>query len=189
MKRLAVYCGSNNGTDPAYREAALALAQAMTQHHLDLVYGGSDIGLMGAISQAILQQQGHVIGVMPQIFFDRGIEAPNLTELIKVRDMSERKAKMINLADGFVVLPGGFGTFEEFYQTISWSQLGLHQKPIAVLNINGFFDSMFGMIDQMIKGGFVPAENRSLVINAKSVAAVFQGFANFKYTQANKYQN
>ncbi|MFC6171121.1 LOG family protein [Loigolactobacillus jiayinensis] len=189
MKNITIFCGSNTGLDPKFQQQALALGQYMAQHQQALIYGGSDIGLMHDVSHSMTAAGGEVIGVIPQIFVDRGQANPHLTQLIQVADMSERKTKLIELADAFIVLPGGFGTFEELWQALSWSQLGLHHKPIAIFNIDGFFDPLVATLQQMIDSGFAPIANRDLLINATTIAEIYQGFANFHYQIANKYLN
>ncbi|MED4041381.1 TIGR00730 family Rossman fold protein [Niallia taxi] len=139
MKKLAVFCGSSNGASKIYIESAKKLGKELAKRNISLVYGGASVGIMGAVADSVLNEGGYVIGVMPSFLDNREIAHKNLSELIIVDSMHERKAKMAALADGFIALPGGPGTMEEFFEVFTWGQLGLHKKPCGLLNINGFF--------------------------------------------------
>ncbi len=155
MKQVCVYCGSNPGVLPQYRRAAEDLGSALAIQKIGLVYGGYGEGLMGALSGAVLAQGGSVCGVTPRgLFGDGKPHAPNV-QLIEVEDMHARKQKMMQLADAFIALPGGVGTYEELFETFSWAQLGLHQKPIGLLNIAGFFDPLLAMLRHTAEQGFM----------------------------------
>ncbi len=162
--RLCVFCGSTTGTRPEYPAAAIALADAMTTAGVGLVYGGGAIGLMGVIADAMLARGGEVIGVIPQALASREIAHAGLTELHVVASMHERKALMASLSDGFVALPGGFGTFEEFCEVVTWTQLGLHPKRCGLLNVSGYYDALLSQFDRAVGDGFVRAANREIVI-------------------------
>ena len=137
MKSITVFCGSSFGSDEIYKEQAILLGQTLAKQNIQLIYGGANVGLMGAVADGVLLEGGKVIGVLPHFLQSKEIAHQDLTELILVETMHERKTKMNNLCDGVIVLPGGYGTLEEFFEMITWAQLGLHKKPIAILNING----------------------------------------------------
>jgi len=140
MKNLTVFCGSSLGTDEIYERQAFKLGRTLAERSIGLVYGGADVGLMGAVANGCLSKGGRVTGVLPRFIKDKGIAHKNLTEMILVETMHERKTKMDELSDGVIALPGGFGTLEEFFEVLTWGQLGLHKKPVGILNINGFYD-------------------------------------------------
>ncbi|MBR7796125.1 MAG: TIGR00730 family Rossman fold protein [Bacillota bacterium] len=172
MKRIAVFCGSSAGQDSVYIENAKQLGEAMAANNKTLVYGGAQVGCMGAVANAVLDQGGQAIGVIPQKLMDVEIAHEHLTELHVVETMHERKAKMADLADGFVALPGGAGTLEEWFEVFTWAQLGYHDKPIALLNVNGFYDPLIQMLDHTIDEGFMKKEYRDMIIVAEEPAAL-----------------
>ena len=147
MKRIAVYCGSNPGARPEYAGAAAALGAAMAQERIELVYGGGRVGLMGILADAALQHGGHVIGVIPEKLVIKEVVHEGLPDLRVVSTMHERKALMAELSDGFIALPGGFGTFEEFFEILAWGQLGWHQKPFGLLDVAGFYRQLQAFLD------------------------------------------
>jgi hypothetical protein len=165
MRRVCVFTGSSVGARPAYAEAARALAAAILERKLGLVYGGGSIGLMGVIADAVLAGGGEVIGVIPRPLATREIAHQGLADLRVVPSMHERKALMMELADGFVALPGGFGTFEELLESITWAQLGLHRKPIALLDVEGFYGALLALLDRATADGFVRPVYRALVLD------------------------
>jgi len=165
IKSLCVYCGSNFNGDPELKAAVEQLAEDMVSQNIELVYGGGSVGVMGLIADAILARNGKAIGVIPQFLMDKEVGHQHLTEMIVTENMHQRKQKMADLADGFLILPGGFGTLEEFFEVLTWLQLGLHKKPIGVLNIKGFYDPLFKQMDVMVEQKFLKPINRSLVIN------------------------
>jgi uncharacterized protein (TIGR00730 family) len=165
MKSICVYCGANFNGDPQLREAVMQLAKAMVSQHIDLVFGGGSVGVMGIIADEILRLGGKAIGVIPQFLIDKEVGHKSLTEMIVTENMHQRKQRMADLADGFLMLPGGFGTLEEFFEVLTWLQLGLHAKPIGVLNVNGFYDPLFQQMDMMVKHSFLKQKNRDLVFN------------------------
>jgi hypothetical protein len=165
VKRLAVYCGSSMGTDPAFAEVARALGEEMARRGIGLVYGGGHRGLMGVVADAVLAGGGEALGVIPQALVDLEVAHTGLTELHTVNSMHERKAKMTELTDAFVVLPGGIGTFDELFEAWTWNALGYHAKPFALLNVNGFWDGMIGFLDHVTEVGFMsPARRAQLMI-------------------------
>ena len=163
LRRVCVFCGSSRGTPAVYREAAEDLARTMAARGIGLVFGGGGVGLMGVLADAVLAAGGHAIGVIPHALVAREIAHTGLPDLRVVGSMHERKAVMAELADGFIALPGGFGTFEEFCEAITWTQLGLHRKRCGLLNAAGFYDPLLALFDRAVADGFLKAANRSLV--------------------------
>ncbi len=161
---IAVYCGSSFGVNPTYQETAKTLGQLLAARGIGLVYGGGKVGLMGAIANAVLQAGGSVIGVIPHALKQREVAHMGLTDLYVVPDMHTRKAKMIELADGFIVLPGGIGTLEELFEVWTWAQLGYHQKPVGLLNVEGYFDLLLGFLDFGVAQGFQKSATRALLL-------------------------
>jgi len=164
MKRIGVFCGSSVGTRDVYREQARAFGLAMARRGIGLVYGGGKVGLMGVLADGVLEGGADVIGVIPEHLIVKEVEHHGLSELRVVGTMHERKALMADLAEGFVALPGGFGTYDEFCEIITWAQLGLHKKPCAMLNIAGFYDSMLEMFDHATAEGFIRPDHRNMLI-------------------------
>lgn len=162
--RLCVFCGSSDGARPLYREAATALGRHFAQDGIELVYGGGKVGLMGAVADGALAAGGRVTGIMPRALVEKETAHLGLTELRVVASMHERKALMADLADGFVALPGGLGTFEEMFEVWTWAQLGYHKKPLAVFNAGGFFDGLLSFLDSVVQEGFVRAPHRAMLI-------------------------
>ncbi|MNZ69023.1 LOG family protein YvdD [compost metagenome] len=179
MKSICVFAGSNLGTHPAYQEKAAELGSYMALNGYTLIYGGSRIGLMGELASAILQEGGEAVGVMPKGLFRGEMVHTGLTELIEVEDMHSRKAKMSELADGYIALPGGFGTYEELFEALSWAQLGIHKKPIGILNINQYFDPLMGLITSSINAGFSNASHLSLIHTATEPAELIQSMESY----------
>ena len=165
MKSICVYCGSNFNGDPVLRSAIEGLAQALTDQNIVLVYGGGSVGVMGVIADEVMKRNGKVTGVIPQFLLDKEVGHQSLTQMIVTENMHERKQTMADLSDGFIVLPGGFGTLEEFFEVLTWLQLGLHGKPIGVLNVGGFYDPLFAQMDVMVEHRFLKQANRDLVFN------------------------
>ncbi len=168
MKRLAVYCGSATGNDPAYADMARAMAAEMVEQGIDLVYGGGRLGLMGIVADAVLNGGGRVYGVIPSALIDLEVGHPNLTEMHIVTTMHERKAKMTELTDAFVALPGGIGTLDELFEAWTWNALGFHAKPFALLNVNGFWDGLDGFMDTVVAAGFLSSARREQLLMAHS---------------------
>jgi len=187
MKRLCVYCGSSSGNSPAFTGAARELGAAIAARGLELVYGGARVGLMNEVADAALAQGGKVIGVLPRFMSDKELAHEALTELHLVDTMHQRKQLMVELANGFVALPGGFGTFEEIFEALTWSQLHLHRSPCALLNVAGYYDPLLQFLDGAVTAGFVRQELRDSLIVANSVRELFEGFANFRPAQSEKW--
>lgn len=167
MKRVCIYCGSNGGSRPAYGQAARDMGATLAKRGIELVYGGGRVGLMGALADATLAAGGKVTGVIPESLVAREVGHSGLTELRVVRSMHERKALMVELADAFVALPGGFGTLEEFCEVLTWAQLGLHRKPHGLLNVEGFYDGLLSFFDHAVAENFVRDTHRKLVITER----------------------
>ena len=170
MKRICVFAGSNSGASPEYLVAAAELGRTLAVRQLGLVYGGARVGLMGALADAALGGGAHVIGVMPEALVAKEVAHRGLSELRVVSSMHERKAMMADLADGFVALPGGLGTLEEFFEVLTWAQLGLHGKPCGLLDIDGYFDGLLKFLDHSVGEGFVKAEHRRMILTAEASA-------------------
>ncbi len=166
IRRLAVYCGSSPGSDPVFAEAARALVLEMASRGIDLVYGGGRLGLMGLIADTMLEAGGRVYGVIPQTLVDHEVAHRGCTELYTVANMHERKAKMTELCDGFVALPGGIGTLDELFEAWTWNALGYHSQPLCLLNVNGFWDGLAGFMDQVRDNGFLSEARRLQLLKA-----------------------
>lgn len=177
MTRVCVFCGSSSGNRPEYRDAAVRLAQELTRRHIGLVYGGGCVGLMGVIADAVQAAGGHVIGVIPQALVAREVGHTSLPDLRIVNSMHERKAMMADLSDAFIAMPGGFGTFEEFCEVVTWTQLGLHRKRCGLLNVAGYYDSLLALFDRAVTDEFVKPSNRDLVVAEDDPAALLDRLA------------
>lgn len=164
MRRLCVFCGSSVGNQRAYSDAAEALGTVLADRGIGLVYGGGNVGLMGVIADAVMVRGGQVIGVIPQSLADREIAHTGITELRVVDSMHARKATMAELADAFIAMPGGVGTFEEFFEVVTWTQLGLHRKPCGLLNVSGFYAPLAAFIDQAVTEGFIKPVHRAAIV-------------------------
>lgn len=168
VNRICVYCGASAGSDPSFVEAARELARILAAHGIELVYGGGSVGMMGALADAMLDSGGRVIGVIPEALARRELAHPGASEMHVVSDICRRKAKMAELADAFVALPGGFGTFEELTGTLTAAQLGMHAKPVGVLNVGGYFDHLLALVDHATVRGFIAPEDRGVFVVAES---------------------
>lgn len=180
MKSIAVFCGSSEGASSIYKENALKLGQELAKQQITLIYGGANVGLMGIVADAVLEHGGSVIGVLPQFLQNREIAHMGLTELIMVDSMHERKSKMAELADGFIALPGGPGTLEEYFEIFTWGQLGLHQKPCGLLNVNQYFDPLVSMFDTMERNHFIQSKYRAMVITDSTAEGILKQFSLYK---------
>lgn len=174
QKTLCVYCGSSSGVRTVYRDAAVGLGLAMARHGLRLVYGGGRIGLMGALADSLLAAGGHVIGIIPQDLVQRELAHSGLTELRIVASMHQRKHQMAELADAFLALPGGYGTLDELCEVLGWAQLGLHAKPIVLVNIAGYYDPLLAMLDRAVQEEFLKPQNRLHALEAVTVDDAMQ---------------
>lgn len=174
MKRICVFCGSSSGNRSAYKNAAKQLGKTLVSHGIGLVYGGGGVGLMGVIAETVMREKGEVIGVIPKSLFAREIVLREITELHEVASMHERKALMAQLSDAFIAMPGGFGTLDEFFEIVTWSQLGLHAKPIGILNIEGYFDLLLEFIDHVIRERFAKPEHGQLILRSDDPEELLQ---------------
>lgn len=177
--RIGIFCGSASGHNPVYMTAAKQVGEQLALRHIAIVYGGGRVGLMGAMADAALAAGGEVIGVIPQGLADREIAHKGLTELIVVANMHERKAKMAELADGFIALPGGAGTLEEIFEQWTWAQLGLHHKPCAFYNINGYYDPLQAMSKQMVREGFMMERFDKMLSFSSDIGQLVENFAHY----------
>ncbi|GAA4384846.1 TIGR00730 family Rossman fold protein [Hymenobacter koreensis] len=169
MNSIAVYCGSSAGLDPRFTEQATFTGQAFAQRGITLVFGGGKVGLMGAVADAVMQNGGRAIGVIPDFLKQKEVAHMGLTELEVVETMHQRKLRMADLSDGFIALPGGFGTLEELFEVLTWGQLGLHHKPVGVLNVAGFYDGLLHLLDHMTQQGLLRPENRQMLLVATTI--------------------
>lgn len=169
MNRISVFCGSSRGNDGIFEQQAFRLGETLASRNIGLVYGGTNIGLMNAVADGALSRGGRVTGVLPRFIRDKGIAHPNLTELVLVDTMHERKTKMHELSDGIIALPGGFGTMEEFFEMLTWGQLGLHRKPSGILNINGFYDPLIALASAMKANGFLKESSRQMLLISDNI--------------------
>lgn len=174
MQRVCVFCGSSPGAEPAFVAAARETAEALYAQGLGLVYGGGTVGIMGALADAMLDLGGVVIGVIPEFLVDRELAHPRVPDMRIVGSMHQRKALMAELADAFIALPGGWGTLDEFVEILTWRQLGLHDKPLGVVSVNGYFDSLAAFQEHAIASGFIGEEYRSLMLVAQSPAELLE---------------
>lgn len=187
IKSVAVYCGSSNGASDIYMEKAKELGKELAKRNIILIYGGSSIGLMGAVADSVLAGGGKAIGVMPSILDKREISHKSLSELIVVDTMHERKAKMAELADGFITLPGGAGTMEEFFEVFTWAQIGLHKKPIGLLNINQYYDPLIHLLNHMNKEKFLQDQYRSMALIDEEPAGLLDQFGEYEAPPVKTY--
>jgi hypothetical protein len=172
MKSVAVYCGSSAGHNDIYRQQADAMGQALAERNMTLVYGGGRVGLMGAVADSVLRHGGKAIGVIPDFLANKELAHLGLTELHVVKSMHERKLLMADLAEGFVAMPGGYGTLEELFEVLTWGQLGLHQKPVAVLNVQGYYNHLLAALDTMKEEGLLRGENRAQLLEDETANGI-----------------
>ena len=177
MRRVCVFCGASAGNDPRYAAAAADLGRALAARSIELVTGGGKVGLMGVVADATLGAGGRVIGVIPRFLEEREVAHRGLSELHVVESLHERKALMHELSDGFIVLPGGFGTLDELMETVTWAQLGLHSKPIGIVNVAGYFDDLLAFVAGASQAGFIPAAHGDLLIARDGAGAVVDALA------------
>jgi len=187
MRRVCVYCGSNTGNRPEYAAAARDLANVLIRHDLELVYGGADKGIMGILADAVLEQGGKVHGVIPKMLCEKEIAHPGLTELHVVASMHARKTMMAALSDGFIAMPGGFGTLEEIIEIVTWGQLRFHDKPCGLLNINGYFDHLLCYLDHANNEGFLRSENREMLLCDPDPVGLIQQFERYAAPHVDKW--
>ncbi|MEX0445575.1 TIGR00730 family Rossman fold protein [Xenorhabdus sp. SGI246] len=187
IKSIAVYCGSSLGVSEIYQESAIIFAKELVKRGITLVYGGASVGIMGIVADTVLREGGQVIGVIPALLEEREISHKNLSELHIVETMHQRKNKMIELADGFVALPGGFGTLEEFSEVFTWSMIGLNSKPCGILNINDFYDPLISMINKMADECFLQEKYRNMAIIEKNPTVLLDRFDHYEVPSIKTY--
>ncbi|RYE21851.1 MAG: TIGR00730 family Rossman fold protein [Sphingobacteriales bacterium] len=187
MNSVTVFCGSSEGYDPVHRETAYELGVKLAERKIRMVYGGAKVGLMGVVADAILENGGEVIGVIPEFLKTVEIAHEGLTELITVGTMHERKLKMNELCDGVITLPGGFGTLEEMFEMLTWGQLGLHSKPIGLLNINGYYDALAALCTNMVSEGFLSECNRTMLLTSPLVDELLEMMDSYVAPDTPKY--
>ncbi|MFV2028926.1 TIGR00730 family Rossman fold protein [Neisseria sp. S1] len=187
MQSIVVYCGSNYGSIPDYHRAAQAMGTAIAQRGSTLVYGGGKVGLMGTVADAVLAAGGEAVGVIPTFLREKEVAHLGLSRLIETPDMTSRKNKMIELGSGFVALPGGLGTYEELFEVLSQAQLGLHHKPVGVLNTNGFFNPLLTMLEQTAQAGFMPETNLNLLCCADTPDKLLEKMAAYRFVETKKW--
>ena len=187
MKNVCVFCGSSEGMCPVYAEAAKTLGATIAERGMRLVYGGGKVGLMRVVADAALAKGGEVIGVIPKALLEKEIGHEGLTELHVVGSMHERKMLMSDLSEGFVALPGGYGTLEEFLEVLSWAQLSLHEKPCALLNVGGFFEPLLTLFERAVEKGFVHPDHRSLVLADEEPAAILEAMERYSPPKTKKW--
>ena len=188
MKRICVNCGSNSGNNPAYLEMAELLGKILAKRNLELVFGGTSVGLMGKVADAVIKSGGSAIGVIPKLFADK-VSHRGLTELYIVDSMHERKAMMFKLSDGFIALPGGFGTIEEITELLTWAQLGINKKPCGIINVDGYFDKLLTFFDRGVTDGFIKIEHREMLIVEDSPRTLLDRFEEYNAPYVEKWIN
>lgn len=180
IKSIVVYCGSNLGSNTIYSEAAFSLGQELAQRKISLIYGGGNMGLMGRVSDGALSKNGHVTGIITNFLAKLEVAQKQVSELHFVETMHERKAKMVAASDGVIALPGGFGTLDELFEILTWSQLGIFKGPIGVLNINGYYDFLLMQLNKMVEEGFLRLDNRNLVIVDENIKSLLDKLERFE---------
>jgi uncharacterized protein (TIGR00730 family) len=189
MRSVCVYCGSNAGNKPVYAERAIALGNRLAKERLALVYGGGNVGLMGIVADAVLEAGGEVIGVIPEQLVEWEVAHKGLTRLEIVANMHERKARMFDLSDGFVALPGGFGTLDEMFEMLTWRQLGIGDKPCAFLDVDGFYAPLLAMLDRMVEERFLHADQRRDLWHGDDIEAMLGWMRDYRPADATKWMD
>ena len=180
MKRICVYCGSAVGASSVYVQMAERLAIELVKRNIELVYGGAQVGVMGSIANSVLAAGGSVIGVLPVGLFRTEVPHDGLTQLIEVSSLHERKAKMAEISDAFIALPGGLGTLEELFEILTWAQLGLHKNPVGILNVNGFYDKMLDYLDHAVAEKFIRLQHREMIVVDADIESMFEKFSQYE---------
>lgn len=186
MERITVYCGSSPGKSPAYKAAAHELGQVLAARNITLVYGGGSVGLMGVLARAVVDHGGNVIGVIPKAIAEMEVAYTGLLDLRVVEDMHSRKKMMADLGDAFIALPGGLGTVEELMEILTWSQLGFHQKPCGILNVNGLFDQLLIFLNHLVEDQFIASEHKSMLLVDDSPLGLLEKFESYEYPKVDK---
>ena len=187
MKRVCVFCGSNAGSRPEYADAARAVGRTLAKRGLGVVFGGGNVGLMAEVANAAIVEGGEVIGIIPAALVEKELAHAGVTELQVVSSMHERKARMAELSDAFIALPGGWGTLEELFEMVTWAQLGFHGKPVGLLNVLGFYDRLMQFLDHAVDEGFLQAKHRALLLPGDSIEALLDAFAGYRPVHEEKW--
>lgn len=187
MKSIVVFCGSTEGNDVEYSNEGYVLGKTLAEKHITVIYGGAKVGIMGTIAQGALEAKGRVIGVIPDFLKIREVYHTELTQLIVTNTMHERKLKMHELSDGIIMLPGGFGTLEEFFEVLTWGQLGLHQYPIGILNTNGYYNDLMKMLKSMVNKGFVKQQNFDKILIDTSILGLLKQMESYSPSKISKW--
>src|SRR5210317_1276496 len=187
MKSICVFCGSSMGFHPIYKKAAHDLGKYIAQENLNLVYGGGSVGLMGVLAEAVLENRGHVTGIIPRFLYEKEVGHDGVTELIIVDSMHERKQKMAELAQGFIALPGGIGTMEELFEIFTWSQLALIKKPVALFNVNHFFNDIINFLNKMVHDGFLKDKTVTSLITSENIYELIEKMMAYNYAETPKW--
>lgn len=189
MKSILIYCGANSGNKPVYRQRAEELAVELVKRKIRMIYGGGSVGLMGVLADKFLEKGGDVTGVIPNFLDDLEVGHKAVEDMQKVSSMHERKALMEQLCEGVITLPGGFGSLDETFEILTWAQLGLHQKPIGLLNVNGYYDFLLKQLDVMVEEGFLKSQNRDLLIVSESINELLEKMGNYRPVHHDKWLN
>jgi len=187
MKSTAVFCGSSEGYNECYREMAYELGKTLAEQHIRVIYGGAKVGLMGALAEGVLAHGGKITGVIPDFLQTREIAHGGLTDLITVTTMHARKIRIYELCDSIIALPGGWGTMEELFETLTWGQLGLHSKPVGVLNVNGFYEPLVALCDNMVQEGFLNEYIRGTLLYSSSITDLLEQMSTYSAPEAEKW--
>lgn len=188
MQRICVYCASSPGVRPIYADAARALARELVERDYELVYGGSSVGVMGVLADAVLERGGAVHGVIPELLVDKEVSHDGLTQLHVVKTMHDRKSLMESLSDAFIALPGGFGTLEELIEILTWAQLHIHRKPVGLINVASYYDGLLAYLDHAVREGFLSAANRAMLHSADDAATLIEHFKRYQHPVSDKWQ-
>ena len=187
MKRITIYCGANVGSEAVFEQQAYLVGKTLAQQNIGVVFGGGKVGLMGAVANGAMQNGGEVIGVIPNFLSTKEIAHDGITEMIKVETMHQRKTLLNELSDAMIALPGGFGTMEELFEMLTWAQLGLHKKPIALLNTNGFYDALLALIQTMVDKQFLKKEYQQMLLHSDNITDLLEKIKNYKAPQVGEW--
>jgi hypothetical protein len=187
MKNICMFCGSTVGKNPIYKQTAQEVGLLFVKKQIRLIYGGGRVGLMGIIADTVMQNGGKVVGIIPQFLIEMEVAHSRLSEMIMVKTMHERKKRMTDMAQGFMIMPGGIGTMDEFFEVFTWAQLGLHAKPIGLLNTNGFFDKLLAYIDFAVEEGFVKPQSREMILIETDAEQLIENMQNYEASHVKKW--